>query len=242
MTIHNDSLNQNGFTVSELLALVVVGALLASVVLADLVQDRAKLLQQACAANMKQWGMAIGMYVEDYNGVIYYDVGGIHWSDVTSPLTSYLGNGANAVGSLQSTRACPARVGLLAYGTTKGYEIVGGQYRHGLLYKDADEAGLNNPYFRGGSYWPDLKSVPVPAQFLLMTECYNTLSSCQVLARVSSPASASGPVDPLPPLARHGNAVNCLFGDFHVELVSSNRIAQQNFCGGLNGNPWFNLD
>src|SRR5580693_6981660 len=116
MMMHNDSQNQKGFTVSELLTLVVVGALLATVVLADLVQDRAKLLQQACAANMKQWGMAIGMYMEDYNGVIYYDANAMHFSD-NSPLQRYFGNGS--IATLQMVRACPARVGLISFGTTK---------------------------------------------------------------------------------------------------------------------------
>jgi hypothetical protein len=158
MTMHNNSRNQKGFTVSELLTLVVVGGLLATVVLADLVQDRSKLLQQACAANMKQWGMAIAMYMEDYNGVIYYDVNGVHFTDQGSPLQRYFGNGSSA--TLQMVRACPARVGLIPFGTTKGYEIPIGQYRKGIPYAIAFASG--SPYFRGGNYWPDLKSVAQP--------------------------------------------------------------------------------
>ncbi|HXI83369.1 MAG TPA: prepilin-type N-terminal cleavage/methylation domain-containing protein [Verrucomicrobiae bacterium] len=234
------SLNSGkGFTLTELSVLMMVGAILASVLVADLSQTRMKLLQQACAANMKHWGMAIGMYMDDYNGVIFYDVGGLHFSDNNSPLQRYFGNGSNSFATLQMVRACPARVGIAPFGPQKGYEIPVGQFRHGLVYKDADIAG--SPYFRGGNYWPDLKSVPVPAQYLLMTECYNTVLCNSLLVRVSSPASGFNS-DPLPPLARHNNAVNCLFGDFHVELVSSNKIAQQDIGCGTTGNPWFNLD
>ncbi len=241
--MHNDRKYRGGFTLTEFAVLVTVSLILSSVLLADLVQDRAKMLQQACAANMKQWGMVIGMYMDDYNGVIYYDVGGIHFTDQGSPLERYFGSGSNALDTLRVVRACPARVGLVPAGTLKGYEIPVGQYRKGLAYKDADQ--ILSPYFRGvpiASYWPDLKSVPVPAQYLLMTECYNTVRCSTLLQVLSSPAVTSGPADPLPPLARHGNAVNCLFGDFHVELVSSNRIAQQDIGCGTTGNVWFNLD
>jgi prepilin-type processing-associated H-X9-DG protein len=238
-TMLNNLKCRGGFTLTELAALLTVGTILGSVLVADLVQDRAKLLQQACAANMKQWGMAIGMYLDDYNGVIYYDAGGAHFTDSFSPIWKYFGTTSSLTPTVLSLRACPARVGLGPFGPLKGYEIVVGQYRHGLTYANADQG--TSPYFRGGNYWPDLKSVPVPAQYLLMTECYNTVHAGEVLTRVSSPATGSN-VDPLPPLARHGGAVNCLFGDFHVELVSSNKIAQQNFLGGPNGNPWFNLD
>src|ERR1019366_1566855 len=88
-----------GFTLTELSVLMGVGVILASVVAADLDQARMKLLQQACAANLKQWGMAFSMYADDYNGTIYYDVSGIHYDDggaLPSPLCPYLGTSSDA--------------------------------------------------------------------------------------------------------------------------------------------------
>jgi prepilin-type processing-associated H-X9-DG protein len=231
---------RSGFTLTELSVLMGVGVILASVLAADLNQTREKLLQQACAANMKHWGMAISMYADDYNGTIYYDVGGEHFSDQGSPLWRYFGTSSDPTTTLQTIRMCPARVGQIPFGV-KGYEILVGQFRKGFTYKDADQNLTGNPYFRDGSYWPDLKSVPVAAQYLLMTECYNTTRCNSLLVHVSVPPAGIN-VDPLPPLAWHGNAVNCLFGDFHVELVSSNRIAQQDINCSTLGNPWFNLD
>src|ERR1035437_5337253 len=207
--MRNLSKPKDGFTLTELSVLMGVGVILVSVLVADLSQTRMKLLQQACAANMKHWGMAISMYADDYNGTIYFDYGGLHFTDVGSPLQRYFGNSSDPTTTLRTMRACPACIGQFPL---KGYEIPVGQYHKGLAYKNADTSG--SPYFRGGNYWPDLKSVPQPAQYLLMIECYNTLHCGEVLSKVSSPA-AGITVDPLPPIARHGGgAVNCLFGDF----------------------------
>src|SRR3984957_12044847 len=98
---------RDGFTLTELSVLVAVGAILASVVVADLSQTRQKLLQQACAANMKHWGMAFSMYADDYNGTFYYDAFGLHFSDVGSPLQRYLGSSSDPNTTLRTIRACP---------------------------------------------------------------------------------------------------------------------------------------
>jgi type II secretory pathway pseudopilin PulG len=105
-----------GFTLTELSVLVAVGGILVSVLVADLSQTRQKLLQQACAANMKHWGMAISMYADDYNGTIFYDSGGLHFSDVGSPLQGYFGNtsdpwqhGAYDEGLSGTHRAIPSK-------------------------------------------------------------------------------------------------------------------------------------
>jgi prepilin-type processing-associated H-X9-DG protein len=50
--------------------------------------------------------------------------------------------------------------------------------------------------------------------------------------------------DAVPAVNRHGGAVNCLFGDFHVELVTAQTITNQDAisCNTPPGNPWFTLN
>jgi prepilin-type processing-associated H-X9-DG protein len=231
---------KTGFTLTELSVLMGVGVILASVLAADLNQTRTTLLQQACAANMKQWGMAFSMYADDYNGTFYYDAFGLHFDDSGTPLQKYLGTSSDPFTTLRTVRMCPSRVGQVPFGTI-GYQMPIGQYRKGLGYKNADTSG--SPYFRGGNYWPDLKSVPQPAQYLLMFECYNTLHCVELLTAMSNPAISSGNVDPLPPIARHGGgALNCLFGDFHVEFVSATTITNHEVGCNSTGNTWFDLN
>src|ERR1035437_4968743 len=75
---------RDGFTLTEFSVLMAVGVMLAGVLVADLSQTRMKLLQQACAANLKQWGMAIDLYSQDFGGTYY--LGGasspLNWDDV----------------------------------------------------------------------------------------------------------------------------------------------------------------
>jgi prepilin-type processing-associated H-X9-DG protein len=238
--------HKDGFTLTELSVLMGVGVILASVVAADLNQTRMKLLQQACAANMKHWGMAFSMYADDYNGTIYYDVSGVHFDDPGTPLQRYLGTSSDPIETLHRMRACPARAGQVPFNPLPhGYQIPIGQYRKGLTYRSADTSG--SPFFGStlAPYWPNLKWVPQPAQYLLMIEGYNTIHCGQLVSMVSNPAIGSGGgIDPLPAIARHGGgAVNCLFGDFHVELVSATTITNHDVgCNSSTGNVWLNLN
>ena len=238
--MRNLSRSREGFTLTELSVLMGVGVILASVVAADLNQARTKLLQQACAANMKHWGMAFSMYADDYNGTIYYDVSGVHFDDPGTPLQRYLGTSSDPIETLHRMRACPARAGQVPFNPLPhGYQIPIGQYRKGLTYRSADTSG--SPFFGStlAPYWPNLKWVPQPGQYLLMIEGYNTLHCGEVVSKVSNPAVGFN-ADPLPPIARHGGgAVNCLFGDFHVEFVSATTITNHDICAQ---NQWLALD
>ena len=220
-----------------------VSVMLTSVLAADLTQTRMKLLQQACAANMKQWGMAFNLYAQDYNGTFYYDVGGLHFDDNGTPLEFYFGTIDSGHTKLHTVRVCPAvaAAGTADMLTAHSYNMPIGIYRKGLGYASAATSG--SPYFRNGSYWPDLRSVPNPSKYLLLIECNGNTLNCGGLVRaVSTPHVGTGG-DPVPAINRHDGAVNCLFGDFHVELISAQTISNQDAisCFSSPVNPWFLL-
>ncbi|HTS19861.1 MAG TPA: hypothetical protein VMP11_19955 [Verrucomicrobiae bacterium] len=236
--------SRTGFTLTELSVLVGVGALLSSLLLADLTQTRQKLLQQSCAANMKQWGVAMELYSQDW-GVFYYDVGGLHFSDYGSPLYRYLGTTANA--DRYGLRACPARVAALPLSTFEGstavlnYEMPVGTYRRGLAYGSANSG--SSPYYYGTSpcpcYWPNLKSCHDPAQLLLMIENNgHTTEAGGLFASVTTVVPTDA--DQVPAIYRHGGLINCLFGDLHVEAVTTNTLRAADAMG--KGGPWFTLN
>jgi len=77
----------SGFTLIELLTVIAIIAILASFLFPVFAKAREKARQSACASNMKQLGLAIMMYTQDYDGVLpyYQHPFGLAWYDDLQP-------------------------------------------------------------------------------------------------------------------------------------------------------------
>jgi prepilin-type processing-associated H-X9-DG protein len=243
----------SGFTRTELLVLVGVVAVFSVALAADLTQTRAKLLQQACAANMKQWGLAFDLYSQDYNGTFFYDSGGTHFDNTSGPYMPYLNHVSDNIVAVRIMRVCPAIAAGVAQAPVDltqvhDYQMPIGTYRKGLVYANADTSG--SPYYgnTGAPYWPHLKYCPNPSQHLMLIECSGNTLYCGGLVysviNLHSRLPPSPAVEAIPAIGRHGGMINCLFGDFHVESVSLQALSNQDAigCNIPSGNPWFTLD
>ena len=235
---------QAGFTRTELLVLLGVVAVFSVTLAADLTQTRAKLLQQACVANMKQWGLAFDLYSQDYNGTFFYDAGGLHFDDIHTPLEFYFGTIDSAHTNLRTVRVCPAvaAAGTADLVTAHSYNMPIGIIHLGLGYANADRPG--SPFYGNGNapYWPNLKSCHNPSKYLMLIECNGNTLNCGGLVRAVSTPHVGFGGDPVPAITRHDGAVNCLFGDFHVELISAQTISNQDAIGCNSSNLWFMLN
>ena len=206
-----------------------------------------KLLQQACAANLKQWGMAIDLYSQDFDGTHYMSgtSSRLPWDDLVGyPTTStnvylpYVGGG-DVAQRIRTMRTCPFVAAKLTQAQLNNAGI------HNYSMSIPSVRTVDRPIYvslaadNQNNYWPTLKFVSNPATYLLLMDSSHFTLSCHGLVAAVNGISYG---DNNPPIARHGGAVNCLFGDFHVELVSSNRVAQQDAINCAHGNPWFEMN
>ena len=193
-----------GFTLTELLVLVAIGAVLAGLALADLSQDRSKLLQEACASNLKQWGTVFQMYAHDYNGVIMVNYRGQtnynpNWYDSRGVYAKYWSTNkvvnSESQARMMKAKLCPAMQLTTppTDGTIPGYSMI--------------RPEPATPDFRGFY----LKDVKKPSELLVMVDSVPTNS----LAYIGG--NGGGVSDVLAATNRHSGGANLLFCDGHVD-------------------------
>lgn len=213
----------NAFTAIELLVVVGIIALLATMLLPLLNGARIKARTAACANIEKQWGMAFEMYSADNNGVLFYQDSGTNtWDDPTinngkesNPYVEYFGGDKRSpTDKMLRMRACPAVVANM----TPGQLLTTGPHNYSLSlpYTFQGAIGWQQPKANSAGTYINLRGLPKPSEYLILMDTENggTLSAGKLVNNTKNIRD------------RHGNTFNVLFGDFHVENVPYSILQQ----------------
>ena len=211
---------RGGFTLIELLVVIAIIGILAAMLLPALNRAREKANAVACLSNMRQWGLALGMYCDDYSDYMPYEgatppidtgynLGA--WYNVLSP---YIGTPSLAT----LYDATPPRIPL-----PQGQKSI--FMCPSLKLRPAHAVDVNNPFFAydmngrltgtTGAVWKrSIADKPSQTVFLCESEAAGDATSdgYSFTDGYYIGASYSPPVPP-----RHSGGMNFVFLDGHAE-------------------------
>jgi prepilin-type N-terminal cleavage/methylation domain-containing protein/prepilin-type processing-associated H-X9-DG protein len=225
-----------GFTLIELLVVIAIIAILAAILFPVFAQARAKARQAACLSNMKQVGIGLMLYTQDYDEVLpgntdhragfSLPLGFMQPYDAGNPLTHRVW--ARDVQPYMKNRAvliCPQSTPMGPPNAEAWHPVV-----------NNPNAGSSSYHLNGIAATKSLAAIPAPADIVYLQESNLITRTAQERPRLANPTTATQANHPSYDLL-HNEGGNLLFCDGHAKWQKkiSIRYAQFGMTGGSCG-------
>ena len=204
---------RDAFTLIELLVVIAIIAILAAILFPVFAQVREKARQTSCSSNLKQLGLAVAQYVQDYDETFPIAQ--------TNPDFGSYGNGSPGYWGSWMPEIYPyvKSTGVFVCPDTVNHYVV--TYKQAAL--ETRSYGMNQWLIQGPSV--PLAALNQPTGLPLLADCVDPLfyePSRIYNANESNYWGSSSPVNPA--WARHKTASNICFADGHVKLMQNSRL------------------
>jgi prepilin-type N-terminal cleavage/methylation domain-containing protein/prepilin-type processing-associated H-X9-DG protein len=234
-------MKKKGFTLIELLVVIAIIAILAAILFPVFAKAREKARQSTCSSNLKQLGLSMLMYAQDYDEklCVYYvpasgsTPAGYQWH--LCLLVPYIGTqtGKSSAGQAQATAIDAEKMGVFRCPSANPNYMNG----HGVgLANGYTQYGVNS-IIAANSQSPTTKWVSPSSSFMLADASVPQIKppgtvqyNCAISKKTPGADNKNGFG------ARHSDGVNVSFCDGHVKWVKMESIPESTDTGN---NPLF---
>ncbi len=216
---------RRGFTLIELLVVIAIIAILAAILFPVFAKARDKALAISCLSNLKQTGLAMLMYNQDYDEtmipgcIVYPGIGNRYWRDLIEPYAKNF-----------QLRDCPAS-GLKYQGPGVGGEFGLGSYAINFVsYAPGGHTPPASNLGWGSYYWTITTSaVDHPSTTIW---CFDYQGGYVVFSSMNDSPTIHIALDSSPTYEqsrRHNGAHNWLFVDGHAKWARASTMPYDNW-------------